>query len=454
MTTPPTEQVRRGLRRRTVLVGAGAGATAVAAGAWFRLAAGGVPTDGPPLAELPDLPVRRAADGTLEASLVAAPSGTGLAYNGTAPGPVLRLREGDRVRLHFRNDTDADSSLHLHGIPLTPAVDRPLAHLAPGGSDVREFTVVEGSAGTYWYHPHAHGDVERQVLAGLVGALVVTGPLDDDPAVRRADDRLVVLTSSGSTVLANGAERPVAQVASGLTRLRLVNATPGEHLLIGLVGEDGGRRRFHLVATDGGAVEEPVELRELLLAPGERAEVLVDTTQPGATGVQRLEYSAYGPGGPTNDEETLFALVSRTRRPAVPLPPRLRPLERLDATDAVTERRVVLDAAGGLFTVDGRTFDMHRVDARARLGTLEVWEVVNEHTTDHPFHLHSYSVQVLDRDGVPEPFRAWRDTVNVPAGSRVRLLVPFRGGPGRTVYHCHVLNHEDLGMMAVLHVTA
>jgi FtsP/CotA-like multicopper oxidase with cupredoxin domain len=124
----------------------------------------------------------------------------------------------------------------------------------------------------------------------------------------------------------------------------------------------------------------------------------------------------------------------------------------LDPANAARTRRIVLDADATGPTVDGRAFDHHRTDATAELGTLEVWEIVNAHTVDHPFHLHSYRVQLLDRDGRPPPHRAWLDTVTVPGGSTVRLAVPFTGSPGRTVYHCHVAAHEDLGMMAVLEV--
>ncbi|PSL55821.1 multicopper oxidase [Saccharothrix carnea] len=263
-------------------------------------------------------------------------------YNGSAPGPLVKLREGDRVRLEFRNDLDADSSLHLHGLPLAPAVDAPLTHLPPGATSAQEFTVPDGVAGTYWYHPHAHGDVERQLLAGLAGPIVITGTTDE--SLKACDDRVLVFTRTGQDVSVNGAVRPVLTPTSGRTRLRLLNATAGDHLLLGVL-RSGERTPLHLVATDGGFV-----------------------------------------------------------------------------------------------------------DLEARLGTLEVWDVVNEHTTDHPFHLHSYSFQVLSRDGAPEPLRAWRDTVNVPPGATVSIAVPFRGEPGRTVYHCHIASHEDLGMMGVLDV--
>ncbi|MET7645817.1 multicopper oxidase domain-containing protein [Streptomyces sp. NPDC005426] len=170
------------LSRRSLIVGG----TAATAGALIPLvrsltSAEALP-DGPPLPELPELDVSTPAGKprTKTATLTAGSAGEGrLAYNhtGPGPGPLMRLRDGDRVRLTFRNDLDAPSSLHVHGVPMPPATDAPLTHLAPGQSDVREFTLPPGSAGTYWYHPHAHGDVERQLLAGLAGPVVVTGPL-------------------------------------------------------------------------------------------------------------------------------------------------------------------------------------------------------------------------------------------------------------------------------------
>ena len=453
MPTPTEPRVRLG--RRGLLVGLGGTAVAaVAAVPLVRSLTGlSLPTDGHELPDLPTLPLTRGEGGARVGELVAAHSPDGLTYNGSAPGPLVRLREGDRVELRFRNDTDADSSLHLHGLPLTAAVDRPLTHLPPGGSDMRHLVLPAGSAGTYWYHPHAHGDVERQLLAGLAGAVVVEGPFDRLPGLREADDRLVMLTRRGADVVANGADQPVLTAGSGLVRLRLLNATAGDHLLLAAVRDDGTREPLHVVATDGGLVDRPQRVDELLLAPGERAEVLLATHTAGPIGLQRLPYSVYGAGGETNDERTLITVVVPAGHARVALPRHLLPVEKIDETSAVRTRRVVFAATEDAFTIDGRTFAMDRVDARAEHGTLEIWEVVKDHTSDHQFHLHSHRVQVLDRDGRPEPFRAWRDTVNVPARSTVRLLVPFReGGPGRTVYHCHIVSPEDLGMRGVLEV--
>ncbi|SMD25620.1 multicopper oxidase family protein [Kibdelosporangium aridum] len=378
----------------------------------------------------PQLPQPQALSEPYE--LVATPSG----YSGQFPGPLLKVREGDRVQLAFRNGLDAPTSLHIHGLPLSPAVDAPLTHLKPGESDHRDFTIPPGTAGTYWYHPHAHGDVERQLLMGLAGPIVV-----DDGRID-ADDRLVMITKD---LQVNGVARPVITPRSGRVRLRLINATAADTLLLGVL-RDGDQQTFHLIATDGGLVENPVPLTEILLTPGERAEILVDTTTAGRLELRALPYSVYGPGGAQSEDRLLASLDVPAGLVPIPLPWSMR---KIDAPTGSRTRRLVLNGHGdSMFTINGRTFDHNRVDMEVKSGTTEIWELVNEHTMDHPFHLHSYSFQVVDA-----PFRAWRDTVNVPPGSTVRIVIPFHGPPGRTVYHCHIASHEDLGMMGILEVT-
>ena len=447
---------RRGPTRRQLLV-AGAlllgGAGGVGALLAARTGEGDDPTG--PLPELPTLPLRRDG-GALVASLTAAALGPGLAYEGSVPGPVLRVREGDRVRLAFRNRTDAHSSLHLHGLPIGPDVDRPLQHLLPGEQDEREFVLPAGSTGTSWYHPHAHGDVERQLLAGLAGAVVVTGPVDELPGLVEADDRLVMITRRGRDLVVNGALHPLLAASAGRIRLRLLNATAGDVLRLGVRDADGGRVELQQLAADTGLLERPEPVPEVLLPPGGRAEVTVDARPDAPASRLRLTalpYSANTDGSGAGPARTLLSIDLPAGASLPPLPLRLGEVPALDPARAVRTRRIVLDAdAHGSFTVDGRAFDHDRVDATAELGTLEVWEVRNAHTVDHPFHLHSYRFQVLDVDGRPPPFRAWLDTVDVRGGQTVRLAVPFTGWTGRTVYHCHVASHEDLGMMAVLEV--
>jgi len=154
--------------------------------------------------------------------------------------------------------------------------------------------------------------------------------------------------------------------------------------------------------------------------------------------------------------ETLLTIVAPANPKPLPLPTSLAPVERLDLSKAVATRRFELGERmmQAEFFINGQMFDASRVDVQSKLGTLEVWEIVNKTDMDHPFHLHIYPFQVVSVNGRPEPYRAWKDVVNVRERDTVRIAVPFRDFTGVTVYHCHILEHEDRGMMGVLKVDA
>ncbi len=405
-----------------------------------------------------EVPTGQASSGPVEVTLagtttpVAVDGATvPLSYEGVFPGPLLRLREGDNVRLTFVNRLDEMTNLHLHGLHISPAVDAPFVHLMPGEARLYEFTVPAGAAGTYWYHPHHHGTLDRQIRGGLVGPLLVTGPIDDLPELQAAQDHVLVFTALGgrggrgggaAAFLANGRQRETLTVSSPTLRLRLLNASADAFLRLAFE-----ELTMHLVATDGGFIAAPVPLSEVLLAPGERAEVLVQASLPGSYALMRLPLG--GRGGAAGGPEPLVTLEVPAAMAPSDLPVSLATVPPLDPAGAVATRRIVLD--GGA-RIDGRRFDEGRIDLRAQLGSLEVWEIENASGQRHAFHLHSYSFQVLARNEVPEPYTAWRDVVGLAPGERVRLAVPFTDFGGTTVFHCHVAQHNDRGMMAVLEV--
>lgn len=435
--------------------------------------------------EPPLRPVKRR-EGVVEARLeaVAKPIQVGgktaelWTYGGSLPGPTLRLKEGERLRLVFRNRLGEVTNLHFHGLPIPPLVDNPFLEIPPGEEQVYEFTVPRGAAGTYWYHPHVHGKVANQLFRGLAGTIVVEGPLDALPELRAAEEHLIVLKDlellggkvaphtpmdwmngkEGSLVLANGALRPTLRPGKGLLRLRLLNASNARFYRLALEGHT-----LVQIATDGGFLAKPVELEELLLAPGERAEVLVALKGAGEYRLLALPYDRGAIGmmdmggmrhmmgtGPSRTEHLLTITVPKAF-PKLPLPKTLAGLKPLSPSGPL--RRLVLseNMMAGEFFINGRKFDHTRVDLRAQRGQVEVWEVENQGDMDHPFHLHTHPFQVLARNGRPEPFPAWKDTVNIRAGEVVRLAVAV-GFPGKTVFHCHIVEHEDQGMMGVLEV--
>ncbi|MGI8747046.1 MAG: multicopper oxidase family protein [Deinococcus sp.] len=430
----------------------------------------GLAEAGQPLPALGQLPLQRFG-GVASATLVASTAPARLAglpvttmlYHGQLPGPLIRLREGEHVRLTFRNQLEVPSNLHLHGLHTSPAADAPFTHLMPGEAHVYEFTVPNGSAGTYWYHPHLHGQIAPQLFAGLAGPLVIEGGADALPELRAAEEQVLVLKDysvrhgqvrghslldangkQGSLLTVNGAWRPLLRAQRRTLRLRLINASTARYFRLSL-----GGLPLHLIATDGGFIGRPVPLSDLLLAPGERAEVLVQLPKDGTFELSDLGYQSEGGTGPA---QLLMRLQVPERGPLLPLPTHLADVEQLD-TQASRVQQVTLNQSFPLnFGMNGRAFDMNRVDLQARQGTVELWDLVSRSDAAHPFHLHSYPFQVLSRGGRLEPFRAWRDVVNVPSGQTVRIAVPFRDFAGTTVYHCHIAEHEDHGMMGVVQV--
>jgi FtsP/CotA-like multicopper oxidase with cupredoxin domain len=194
---------------------------------------------------------------------------------------------------------------------------------------------------------------------------------------------------------------------------------------------------------------------ELLLAPAERVEVLVRAT--GAPGTRArlvaLPYDRYIPQTrPANwrDPCPLLTLAYSTEPPITPrpLPAVLRHVPPLDPAAATATR--VMSLSQGM--INGKIMDPNRIDVTAPLGATEIWEVENLVGMDHPFHLHGFQFQVLDRNGVPEPFRCWKDMVNVPKHSQARFIVRYDDFPGKWMFHCHILDHEDHGMMGILEV--
>ena len=430
--------------------------------------------------------LRDAAPRTVELTLTAAPARLSLrpgvtsdvlAYNGQVPGPTLELREGDRVVVHFRNELAEATTIHWHGLHIPASADgSPLHPIEPGKQHDYVFTIPRGAAGTYWYHPHPHHRTGHQVARGLYGAIIVRA--DDDPLPVALPERLLVLSDNrfladgsidlpapqtapgrvdeengreGDVLFVNGVVRPTLSIRSGdVQRWRIINASAARIYRLSLRGH-----AFLHVGSDGGLFERPVETSEITLAVGERVELLVrGTAAPGSeTVLETLPYDRYIPQTRPRDwDRPRDLLVLRYTDegpvPVVRIPASLRPVPALDTSLATAKRLMILTQ----HLINGQSMDLGRVDVQARLGATEIWEIENLVGMDHPFHLHGFQFQVLDRNGVPEPFRSWKDVVNVRKHETARFIVRYDDHPGLWMYHCHILDHEDHGMMGVLEV--
>lgn len=422
---------------------------------------------------------------TVEVTLIAAPAQLSLlpdeesrvwAYNGSVPGPTLEIEEGDRVIVHFRNELPEETTVHWHGLHLPFVSDgSPFHPIAPGETYTYRFTVPEGTAGTYLYHPHPNHRTAWQVGMGLYGAVIIRAP--DDP-LSHLPEKLLILSDNrfrpdgsldfpdpysrqgqldaengreGDVLLVNDRVMPVISIRSReVQRWRIINAASARVYRLALTGHE----LLH-VGSDGGLFERPREIDEITLANTERAELLVrGTGEPGSHAtLQALPYDRYMPQfKPENWSETRELLtLAYSDEPAVAsagVPETLRAIPVLDPADA-TATRVIRMSQGRL---NGKTMDMERVDVSAPLGATEIWEVRNLVGMDHPFHLHGFSFQVISRNGTPVPLRSWKDTVNVPKHESVRFIVRYDDFPGKWMFHCHILDHEDQGMMGILEV--
>ncbi|MCA8154980.1 multicopper oxidase family protein [Burkholderia contaminans] len=461
---------------------------------------------GAPLAALRTLANESREPGMFRATLVAQPVARpmlhgarpttfwqfGAGTQGPVVGPLIDVREGDTVEIKFVNKLPQPSTIHWHGLPVPPDQDgNPSDPVAPGASRVYRFTLPKGSAGTYWYHPHPHMMTAEQVFRGLAGPFVVRAV--DDPLAGWPERNLFVSDlklardgtiapndmmdwmngREGQFVLVNGARRPRIDVA-GDERWRVWNACSARYLRVAF--DDG--RAFEHAGTDGGLFDAPRRVTSLLIAPGERAELLVRAGDRASRAVlQAAEYDRRkmsmshddGHGSLPPDPALALADVAFAPAAARALPATLRAVPSLGEPIAHKEvafgEEMDMDAmmkgaargrpAGMRFTINGDTYAPHRTTLTSRRGDVERWTIRNGTDMDHPFHLHGTQFQVIERASgdsrTSEPFRAWRDTVNVRSGETVTILVT-QDMPGERMFHCHILEHEDLGMMGTLKV--
>jgi len=452
-------------------------------------APGGGPGTVPTGLDLPDLPrlANSGGPGAFHSSITAARANvqfaTGVnteawAYNGVVPGPLVELHEGDDFRVTFTNQLPQESNIHWHGLPVPPEMDgNPMDVIPPGGSFTYAFTVPPGTAGTYWFHPHAHHVSHEQFFRCLNGMIIVRSASDPVPgdipekhlyitdlkldsagAIPGNTDGDDLNGREGNHVLVNGRQEPVIRIRPGSSqRWRIVNATSARPLRLALQDHT-----FIVIGTDGGLLASPVAMGELFLAPAERAEVIVTANQ-GAGSSHLLVALPYdrqkivSPG--LSAQLTVATLTYTSESPAAssPLPASLRPIGPLESPRAIQQAAFTSTAPMGaiMFGINGKLFDPGRVDLIARVNDVEEWEVTNLAGMDHPFHLHGGQFQVISRTRggvtVAEPFLAWRDTFNTVGGETVRFRMIQRF-TGTRVFHCHIMEHESHGMMATLMV--
>ncbi len=407
-------------------------------------------------------------------SFLGGPATPTAGFNQGYLGPTIVLQNGD-LAAEVKNTLNEPVSAHWHGL-LVPGEHDGGPHLpiAPGETWRPEMSIAQDPA-TIWYHSHIHERTAEQVYFGLAGVIHVTDGQDDArglPSDYGVDDLTLVLQDrrfdtsgrmvytpsmmdvmhgfAGNRMLVNGQAGATAVVPQGIVRLRLLN---GSNARIYTLFFDG-TRPMHLVATDGGFLPAPIALDTLRLAPGERAEILVDFSEGGTPVLMSDPVQPFG----------VLQLVTDTSLPAriTRLPEDLDGApEDLSGAEVMT-RQVSLDMGmggmmmgGGGFAINGRPYDMRRIDFEVALGTVERWHIRSTMVA-HPFHVHGVRFRVLTENGAPPrpENTGWKDTVIVPG--EAEILARFDQPASREtpfMFHCHILEHEDAGMMGQFTVT-
>ncbi|WP_115787172.1 multicopper oxidase family protein [Arthrobacter silvisoli] len=472
--------------RRTALLIGGLGLAGMAAGTVGAILTSGSGPASPGGDGLLEPPVIRSSAGRLDVRLEASPATVPLAgraascfaYNGVVPGPTLRMRPGDSLAIRLVNSLQDPTNLHLHGLHVTPQGngDNAFISVDPGSSFDYEYRIPDDHPpGVYWYHPHHHGNAADQLFAGLFGAIIVE---DRVPAAVSRERVMVVSDTTldaggtvlppsamermagreGQLLLLNGQLTPRLEARPGEhERWRIVNACASRYLLLSMEG-----RRLRVLGIDSGAPDPADPATEILLVPGNRADLLV-TAAPGDV---LLTTAPYGRGmgmpgfpGPLSPDNPVALATFRGTGDSGPPPEPA--FERPGPEDLrllpVDARRHLLFGGAAMmgmmdFTINGKHFDPARTDTIATAGSVEEWTLLNAGPMDHPFHLHVWPMQLVEAGGVAPAAVLYRDVVNVPAGGQVRVRVAFRDFTGKSVYHCHILDHEDSGMMGVIDV--
>ena len=434
----------------------------------------------------------RSTGGVLETTLTAANSPitiggktfSSMVYNGRYLPPVLRVHRGDSLKLHLVNrlqQKDEVTNLHYHGTQVSPKApsDDIFIHVDPGAEyDYRLYFPPLHDRGLFWYHPHPHGESEDQVLGGMSGVLVVEGFLEGFyPWLQDVPEEILMLKAvempgakdgDPHTKNINGQLDATFRIRPGeLQFWRVANIAADAYFNLRIDGA-----RMWLLASDADPLRRPQRVDSVLLPPGARAEVILEGPAAGRYAVRHLAYDT-GPQGDPNPAATLGTLVS-----AGPPVDRRADAARLDnpggdvaavaqdidslRTHVITRRRTFVfseSADGDTFFVNRKQFDPNRVDTQVRLGDVEEWTVENTTGEVHAFHIHQTDFLVTEVNGVPQPANGLHDTVNLPYAVNgrpgvVKIIIPFTEPSivGKFVYHCHILEHEDGGMMATLQV--
>lgn len=442
-------------------------------------------------------------------------------YNGNFLGPVIRVKSGNEVKINVKNNLDEDSTVHWHGLEVPSEMDGGPNHSIKSNATWSPSFKISQQAGTYWFHPHTFEKTGEQVYKGLAGLFIVDDKNSeslDIPKNYGVNDIPLILQDRrfnkdgsfdyksqmidndgmlGDKFLVNGSINPYFEVKENRIRFRVLNGSNARIYKIAL----SDNSEFYQIASDGGLLEKPIPLKSLMLASGERAEIVVDFSKYKDKEEVILKSLAYENKEKTITSESIEGRIENgkdldlmkfivkkentdLKSNTFSLPNDLTKIERLQEKDSSKVRKFELNDMAmnmgnmsntpmnmsgshsmhtmstnnmynGMFRINNKVFDLSRVDESVKLNDIEVWEITNKSQMGmpHPFHVHGVQFQILARNS-KEPNlneKAWKDTVLVQPDETVKIIAKFKN-KGMFMYHCHTLEHEDLGMMGVFEV--
>lgn len=424
--------------------------------------------------------------------------------NGALLGPTVIMNQGDFVNITVNNQLTEETTVHWHGLHVKPEDDGgPHSVIQPNDIWNPQFTVLD-KAGTYWYHPHLHMQTDKHVSKGIAGIMLVRDneeaglnlPLDygvdEFPLVLQtkgfdANGQILVHTDLDTSVMVNGTVDAVTDLPAQVVRLRVLNGASQRVMELGFSDD----RSFSLIGTDGGLLSAPLSMTRYRISPGQRADILVDLSGSQGDNFQLMSFASelpnaiygasqpgMGPGATAslpdytsnplngNNYELLdINVVGATANPIMTIPTTLASFTPLLEADADITRNLTFTSDGqmgdlsGPFLINGSTFDMDVINYTIPLNNTEIWSLTNQTPIAHPFHIHDVQFFILDINGNPPPpeLQGYNDVVMVPGGmGNVRFIAQFTEHTSDTVpymYHCHMLTHEDDGMMGQFLVT-
>lgn len=419
--------------------------------------------------------------------------------NGIWMAPTLFVNKGDSVTLNVSNKLIEPTTMHWHGLHVAAKYDGgPHQQIKPGSTWSPSFK-IRNNAGTFWYHPHGINQTEKQIGKGLAGLLIVKDSIESKLSLPRTygvDDFPIILQSKAfdeltqiaiasemdTAMFVNGTLNPFLKTPAQVIRLRVLNASNLRSYNLGF----SNNQNFYIIGTDGGLIDTPVLFKRLILSPGERIEILVNLSGMEGKTVNLKSFaselpkgiygaSSIGSGIDTipvyksnrlngNDYDLLQLIVDSATKSAIySIPNSLVPYTPFNFTDATNTRNITIDTirllkferpnrALGPFGMNEQSFNIDSINQIIKLNSTEIWSIKNHSLVAHTFHIHDVQFNILESGGVPpKPSeRGWKDVVLIKPEDSVKFITKFSDFYDNEVpymYHCHLLHHEDDGMM-------